>query len=65
MEFKAIIDPKTRAASDCAVVGLYENGDLGAAARHVDAQTGGLIRHLHSGGDFAGKKRRRRWQKSM
>ena len=55
MEFKAIIDAKTHAPSDCAVVGVYENGDLGAAARNIDAQTGGLIRQLHAGGDFAGK----------
>ena len=55
MEFKAIIDAKARAPSDCAVVGIYENGDLGAAARNVDAHTGGLIRQLYAGGDFAAK----------
>src|ERR1035438_10751793 len=55
MEFKAIIDPKSRVLTDCAVVGVYENGDLGAAARNVDAQTDGLIKQLHAGGDFAAK----------
>ncbi len=55
MEFKAIVDPKAHHASACAVVGIYENGDLGAAARPVDAQQGGLLTKLHRAGDFAGK----------
>ena len=37
----------------CAVVGVYENGDLGAAARLIDAQIGGIIGRLIAGGDFA------------
>ncbi len=55
MEFKAIIDHRARESAGCAVAGVYENGDLGAAARHIDAQTGGLIAQLQSGGDFAAK----------
>jgi len=55
MEFKAIVDFKTRESADCAVVGVYEQGDLGVAARHVDAQLGGLIGSLHKTGDFAAK----------
>ncbi len=55
MEFKAIIDAKARNDSGCAVVGVYEDGDLGVAARHLDAQLGGLIRKLHEDGDFSGK----------
>ncbi|MGO9424401.1 MAG: leucyl aminopeptidase [Steroidobacteraceae bacterium] len=55
MEFKAIIDHKARESAGCAVAGVYENGDLGAAARNIDAQTGGLIAELQSGGDFAAK----------
>ncbi len=55
MEFKAIVDPKARSACACAIVGVYENGDLGVAAHLIDAQTGGLIRKLHGAGDFAGK----------
>ncbi|MGC1387749.1 MAG: leucyl aminopeptidase [Steroidobacteraceae bacterium] len=55
MEFKAIIDAKARALSDCAVVGVYENGEPGVAARMIDAQTGGLIKQLHTGGDFSAK----------
>ena len=55
MEFKAIVDPKARGAADCALVGVYENGDLTAAARQIDGQIGGIIGRLHAGGDFAGK----------
>ncbi len=55
MEFKTIVDNKARTASACAVVGVYENGDLGVAALLIDAQTGGSIRKLHAAGDFAGK----------
>jgi leucyl aminopeptidase len=55
MEFNAIVDVKARDATDCAVVGIYEQGDLGVAARHIDAQVGGSIGNLHTSGDFAGK----------
>src|SRR5580693_7335304 len=55
MEFKAIVDAKARAASGCAVVGVYENGELSNAARHIDAQIGGIISRLHANGDFAAK----------
>jgi leucyl aminopeptidase len=55
MEFNAIIDAKAHNASGCAVVGLYEEGDMGIAARHLDAQLDGSIGKLHAGGDFAGK----------
>ncbi|MGB6306647.1 MAG: M17 family peptidase N-terminal domain-containing protein, partial [Steroidobacteraceae bacterium] len=55
MEFKAIIDAKARSAAGCAVVGAYEDGDLGKAARQIDKHIGGLIGKLHKDGDFAGK----------
>ncbi len=55
MEFKAITDPKARHGSACAVVGVYENGDLGIGARHVEAQIGGVLSKLHASGDFSGK----------
>jgi leucyl aminopeptidase len=55
MEFKAIVDAKARTASGCAVVGVYENGELGNAARHIDAQIGGILGRLHASGDFAAK----------
>jgi leucyl aminopeptidase len=55
MEFKAIIDAKARTEAACAVVGVYETGDLGVAARQIDKQLGGLIGKLHGSGDFAAK----------
>ncbi len=55
MEFKAIIDAKALNAAACAVVGVYEDGDLGAAAHRIDKQLGGLIGKLRGEGDFSGK----------
>jgi leucyl aminopeptidase len=55
MEFKAIIDAKARNEAGCAVVGVYEDGDLGKAAHQLDKQMGGLIGKLHADGDFSGK----------
>jgi len=55
MEFKAIIDPKARTESGCAVVGVHEDGDLGKAAHQIDKQIGGLIGKLRADGDFSGK----------
>ena len=55
MEFVAIIDAKARAQAGCAVVGVYENGDLGVAARQVDKQLQGLITNLQGSGDFTAK----------
>ena len=55
MEFKAIIDAKARNDAGCAVVGVYEDGDLGIAASRIDTQLIGLIGKLHGDGDFSGK----------
>jgi leucyl aminopeptidase len=55
MEFQALVDARARTSSGCAVIGVYEGGEPGVAARHLDAALGGLIARLHSGGDFAAK----------
>jgi leucyl aminopeptidase len=55
MEFKVIVDAKARSASGCAVVGVHEKGDLGASARLIDAQIGGIIGRVLGSGDFTGK----------
>jgi leucyl aminopeptidase len=55
MEFNAIVDVKAHDPTGCAVIGMYEQGELGIAAKNIDAQTGGLIRRLHAAGDFAAK----------
>jgi leucyl aminopeptidase len=55
MEFMAIIDAKARHPAGCAVVGIYENADLGIAARHLDKQLSGYIAKVCANGDFAAK----------
>jgi len=55
MDFQAIVDTGVRKRTDCAVVGVYEKGDLSAAARQIDARTGGLITKLQARGDLSGK----------
>src|SRR5258708_6807311 len=55
MEFKAIIDAKARNDAGCAVVGVYEGGDLGIAGGQIDKQLDGLIGKLHGNGDLSGK----------
>ena len=58
MEFKAIIDAKARNAGGCAVVGVYEDGDLGIAARRIDAQLNGMIGKLRGRRRFLRQARR-------
>ena len=55
MEFKAIVDARAREATGCAIVGVYEEGELGAAAQLLDAQLGGALGRLQGSGDFTGK----------
>jgi leucyl aminopeptidase len=55
MEFMAIVDAKARHPAGCAVVGVYENADLGIAARQLDKQLGGYIGKVCANGDFAAK----------
>jgi leucyl aminopeptidase len=55
MEFMAIVDPKARQPAGCAVVGIYENADLGLAARQLDKQFDGYIAKVCANGDFAAK----------
>jgi leucyl aminopeptidase len=55
MEFRAIVDGKMRETAGCAVVGAYENGELGAAAQRLDSQLGGVLARMNRDGDFAGK----------
>ncbi|MDE2305162.1 MAG: leucyl aminopeptidase [Gammaproteobacteria bacterium] len=55
MEFKATVDPRAQQAAACAVIGVYDDGFLGEAARRVDTRIGGLAAKLYSARDFAGK----------
>src|SRR5580692_334479 len=55
MEFTAIIDAKARHDTGCAVVGVFEDGEFGGAARRIDAQLNGMIHTLKGDGDFSAK----------
>jgi len=55
MDFKAIVDPKARSATACAVIGIHEGGELGAAAAALDGKLGGPIARLQAAGDFAAR----------
>lgn len=55
MEFKSIVDIKVSRATGCAVVGIYEGGDLGFAAKHINTYTKGLLTKLQKSGDCPSK----------
>ena len=55
MEFKAITDPRARAATACAVIGMHEDGALGPAGQLVDQRIGGAAARLFASKDFAAK----------
>ncbi|HUX73315.1 MAG TPA: leucyl aminopeptidase [Steroidobacteraceae bacterium] len=55
MEFRAIVDARARSVTACAVMGVYEDGALGDAARRIDEQLGGLATKLRASRDFVGK----------
>ncbi len=55
MEFKSIVDVKVSRATGCAVVGIYEGGDLGFAAKYINTYTQGLLTRLQKSGDCPGK----------
>jgi leucyl aminopeptidase len=54
MDFKAIVDPRARGATGCAVIGVFEGGGLGESAR-LNGKIGRLVGKLHAAGDFSGK----------
>jgi leucyl aminopeptidase len=55
MEFAVWTKGLTTLAVDCLVVGVFEEGELGAEARGVDAACGGRLKALIARGDFAGR----------
>jgi len=55
MDFKTVIDPKARSATACAVVGMFDGGELSSAGAEIDTAMDGQLRKLQSGGDFAAK----------
>jgi leucyl aminopeptidase len=55
MQFHATRASAASQRTGCAVVGVYEKGELTAAARALDQKCGGLIRRVIRRGDFDGK----------
>jgi len=55
MRFHAVSDSAARKRTECAIVGLYESGVLGAGATQLDATLGGRIARLVKRGDIRGK----------
>ena len=55
MEFGVWTKGLATLAVDCLVVGVFEESELGAEARAVDAACGGRLQRLLTRGDFAGR----------
>jgi leucyl aminopeptidase len=55
MQFQATRSSAASQRTACAVVGVYEKGELSAAARALDQKCGGLIQRIIRRGDFDGK----------
>ncbi len=55
MQFHATRSSAASQRTACAVVGVYEKGDLTSAANALDQKSGGLIRRVIKRGDFSGK----------
>ncbi len=55
MELKAVTGSAGEMRSDCALVGIYESGELSAAATQLDRRVGKRLSALVRRGDFAAK----------
>jgi len=55
MQFHATRSSASSLRTACAVVGIYEKGELSAAANALDQKSGGAIRRVIKRGDFSGK----------
>lgn len=55
MEFHALTGSAVRTRTDCAIVGVFERGDLSRAAKELDRRTKGLVARLLKRGDLTGK----------
>ncbi len=55
MEFHATTSPAGAQRTGCAVIGVYDGGELSAAAAALDAKAGGIVRRVVKRGDFSGK----------
>ena len=55
MEFFVTSAAPARQRTDCAIVGIFDKGELSSAAADIDARIGGLIAKLVKRGDIRGK----------
>jgi leucyl aminopeptidase len=55
MQFFVTSATPSRQRTDCAIVGIFEKGSLGAAAEELDVKLGGRISKLAKRGDVRGK----------
>jgi leucyl aminopeptidase len=55
MDFVAKTGAVAALATDCAIVGVYKEGQVSGAAKEIDAAAGGLIAGLVKRGDFIGR----------
>lgn len=55
MEFFVTNTTPARQRTDCAIVGVFEKGELSSAAAEIDARLGGKIARLIKRGDIRGK----------
>ena len=55
MRFHAVSGPAARRRTDCAIVGIHENGALAASAEPLDARLNGRLARLAKRGDLRGR----------
>jgi leucyl aminopeptidase len=53
MQFDILSETLTQANLDCVVVGVFDGGELSAAAQEVDKASAGVLRRATTRGDFA------------
>ena len=55
MRFHAVSGAAARRRTDCVIVGIHENGVLGASAAQLDARLNGRLTRLAKRGDLRGR----------
>ena len=55
MEFKAESGAARRPRTDCAIVGVYDNGHLAGGSAQIDAALDGRLSRIAASGDFPGR----------
>ncbi|HET7301326.1 MAG TPA: leucyl aminopeptidase [Oleiagrimonas sp.] len=55
LKFSPVASPIETTATDCAIVGVFENGALSAAAESIDKASQGVLRKRFDAGDISGK----------